>query len=283
MSLALFCLAASLAATVVLGPLGLGLLQWRVSASSLNQLYGAGVVELLLVVPAALIAGWLWRRQHRLAPVLALGVAPYGLYVALQDVLYPDYSLYPGNNERFFPVFLALAILSWTVAVRACAALDPCPPLPSLWLRRSVAAVFLLLTATIGGTWTAQVLPIALTGALTPEYAEGPSGFWLIRLVDLGVIVPITLATALGLWRGQPLAIKAAYGLASFLTLELAAVLAMGAVMLWRQDPHASWMLVYVLAPVFLALATLTGRLLGSYAVGSPAGRAPPRPAIAPA
>ena len=38
---------------------------------------------------------------------------------------------------------------------------------------------------------------------------------------------------------------KVAYGLASFLTLQVAAVLAMGVVMLWRQDPTASPALVY--------------------------------------
>jgi hypothetical protein len=56
MPIALLLLASGLTASIVLGPLGLGLLQWRVSASGLNQLYGASIVELVLVVPATLVA-----------------------------------------------------------------------------------------------------------------------------------------------------------------------------------------------------------------------------------
>jgi hypothetical protein len=268
-AVALLLLATGLAATVVLGPLGLGLLQWRVGPSGLIQLYGAHLAELVLVVPVAVGAAWLWRGHHRLAPALALGAAQYALYVAVQDVLFPDYSLYPGNNERFYPLFLGLLILSWTVACRAWAALDQSPPLPPRWLLRGFAALLLLLSAVIGFAWTAQVLAIALTGAATPDYAEAPSGFWVIRTVDLGVVIPISLWTAIGLWHGRPAAIKTAYALASFLTLELGAVLAMGLVQLWRRDPSVSPVLVYVLAPIFLVLAMLTVRLLASYASGS--------------
>jgi hypothetical protein len=245
------------------------LLQWRVSASGLNQLYGASIVELVLVVPATLVAAWLWHRHHLLAPVLALGVAPYSLYVAIQAVLFPDYNVYPGNNERFFLLFLALTILGWTIAVRAWTGFHPSPLPPPHWLGRACAAILLVLNGVIGFAWLAQILPIALTGTLPPGYAEAPSGFWLIRLVDLGFIIPISLASAIGLWRRNPGAIQATYGLMSFLTLELAAVLAMGLVMLWRQDPHASPVLVYVLAPILLALAALTVRLLTWYASSS--------------
>lgn len=66
-------------------------------------------------------------------------------------------------------------------------------------------------------------------------------------------------------------ALKAAYGLAAFLTLQGASVLAMGAVMLWRRDPTANPALVYALAPVVLAAAAGTLALLRSYAGRAPA------------
>jgi hypothetical protein len=72
-------------------------------------------------------------------------------------------------------------------------------------------------------------------------------------------------------------AIKAAYGLASFLTLQGASVLAMGLVMLWRADPTASPTFVYVLAPIAVAVAVLTARLLGSYAGASTSAHLYPR------
>jgi hypothetical protein len=259
MPLALFLLALALAASVLLGPLGLGLLEWRVSPNGLNQTYGADAASLLLVVPAALAASWLWRRGHRLAAPLALGVGLVTLYYAVAETLGGDYLRYDGNNERFFLLFLALIVLGWTTAARAWAALDPEPPRPAAWLGRGFGAVLLLAGGVVGLAWTAQLVPIALTGALGPEYLDSPSAFW----------------TGLGLWRGSGSALKAAYGLASFLTLQGASVLVMGAVMLGRADPTATPALVYALTPIVMALAALTARLLVSYARG-----AAPAPAV---
>ena len=121
---------ARLSANVLLGPLGVGLLVWRVSANGLNQTYGADAASLLLVVPATLAAAWLWRVGHRLAAPLALGVGLATLYYAIAETLGGDYLRYPGNNERFFLLFLALIILSWTIAVRAWSALDASMPRP---------------------------------------------------------------------------------------------------------------------------------------------------------
>jgi hypothetical protein len=93
--------------------------------------------------------------------------------------------------------------------------------------------------------------------------------FWTIRIVDLGFVVPIAVWTGVGMWRQRATAIRAAYGLAAFLTLQGASVLAMGIIMLWRADPTATPAFVYILAPIVAALATLTVWLLRSYADGS--------------
>jgi hypothetical protein len=150
----LLLLAVALAANVLLGPLGLGLIQWRVSANGLNQTYGADGACLVLVVPAALAAAWLWRRRHRLAAPLALGVGLATLYYAIAEVLGGDYLRYPGNNERFFLLFLALIIPSWTVAARAWAALDVAPPPPPRWLVRGFGLVLLLAVGLIQAPFT---------------------------------------------------------------------------------------------------------------------------------
>lgn len=278
MPITLLLLAFGLAANVLLGPLGLGLLQWRLSANLLNQTYGADGATLALAVPAALVAAWLWRRHDRLAAPLVLGVGLYSLYYAAAEVLGPDYTRYAGNNERFFPLFLALIILSWTSVARAWGALDAAPPSPPRWLGRGFAVVLLLAAGVVGLAWAAQLLSITLTGAVPPAYVESPSAFWVVRIVDVGFIIPLALWAGVGLWRGRDAAIKAAYGLASFLTLQGAAVLAMGLIMLWRQDPTASPALVYALAPIVVALTALTARLLGSYAGGAPVAR--PRRAL---
>lgn len=270
MVLMLLLLAAGLTANVVLGPLGLGWIVWHVSANGLNQTYGADAASLVLVVPAALTAAWFWWRGHRLAAPLTLGVGLATLYYAVAEILGSDYVRYPGNNERFGLLFLALVILGWTTAARAWAALDSAPPAPPVWLARAFAIVLVLGGALIGFAWLAQLVTIARTGTVDAAYLDAPSAFWTIRIVDLGFIVPLCLATGAGLWRGQPTARRAAYGIAAFMTLQAAAVLAMGGVMLWRHDPTASPTLVYALTPIALALAAGTVALLRSYTVRRP-------------
>jgi len=269
MVIALLLLALALVANVLLGPLGLGVLVWRVSANGLNQTYGADAAILLLIAPAALAAAWLWWRGPRPAAPLALGAGLAALYYGIAEVLGPDYSRYPGNNERYFLLFLAVIILGWTSAARAWAALDAVPPRPPVWLARVLAVTLLLGAALIGGAWSAQLLAIAATGQLTPEYLDAPSAFWTIRIVDLGFLVPICLGVGVGLWRGSAIASKAAYGVVAFMALQAAAVLAMGGVMLWHDDPAASAPLLYALAPITLALAACTVALLRSYAGGT--------------
>jgi hypothetical protein len=95
---------------------------------------------------------------------------------------------------------------------------------------------------------------------------DAPSAFWVVRVVDLGFIAPICLATGIGLWRGNPMAVKTAYGVTAFMTLQAASVLAMGSVMLLRRDPTATPILVYALVPISLGLAVFTARLMASYA-----------------
>jgi len=263
--IALLVLAICLAANVLLGPLGAGIIQWHVSAIGINQTYGADAVSLLLVVPTAFIAAVLWRARHRLAAPLALGVGLVTLYYAVAETLGGDYVRYPGNSERFFLLFLALIILSWIIAARAWSSLDREPPRPGFWLRRTFAVLTIVVGGFLGLAWTAQLLPMALTGFAGPEYLDSPSAFWTIRIVDLGFIVPVAVWTGCGLWQGRGSAIKAAYAMASFLTMQGASVFAMGVVMLWRQDPTASPAFFVALTPIVIVMAVLTVKLLASY------------------
>jgi hypothetical protein len=279
MPLVLLLLALGSAMATLLGPLVLGWIQWRVGPNLINQTYGADAAQLVLVTPTALLTAWLWRKRQRVAQPLGLGVGLATLYYAIASVLGADYTYYAGNNERFFLLYLLLIVLAWIVAARSWAALDPEPPLPGRWLARGFGAFLVAASLVISAAWLAQLMDIALTGGLTStaaalEYAEGPSAFWTVRIVDLGFIVPIAVATGAGLWRSSPFAVKAAYGLAAFMTLQAFAVLAMGTVMVLRNDPTASPVLVAVLAPISFAGAALTVELLRSYAT--------PRPRVGP-
>jgi hypothetical protein len=268
MPLLLVLLAVGLMANALLGPLGLGWIEWRLSPLGLNQTYGIDAVAFVLGAPLALGAAWLWRSGARLAAPLALGSALFALYYGVAEVIGPDYVRYAGNNERWFLLCLAVIVLSWTIALRAWSALDPSPPAPPVWLGRSLAVVLGLGGALLIVAWGAQVLDIAITGRLSEAYLDAPSGFWIVRVVDLGFLAPACVATAIGLWRGSAVALKAAYGLTTFLTLQAVAVLAMAAVMLVRGDPTATPEFALGLLPICLGLGGLTTRLLMTYRAG---------------
>jgi hypothetical protein len=262
-ALALLALAVTLATATTLGPLGLGAIVWRVSANGLNQTLGADLAALALVAPASVAAAVLWWRGHPLAPPIAFGVGLATLYYALASVLGADYVQYPGDNERFFLVFLALIVLAWTVAAAGWSAMEPDPSRASRATLRVAAVVLLAGAGLIGVAWLQQLTTIATTGGLSQPadaqaYREAPTAFWLVRIVDLGFIVPLAAWTAFGLWRERPVAVKAASGVLAFMTLQAAAVLAMGLIMLVRGDPTASRAFVVVLTPITAALTVMT-------------------------
>jgi len=279
-AVALVALAACLVAAALLGPLALRLIEWRISANSLNQTYGADGAAILLLAPASMAAAWLAWRGRRVAAPLAFGIGLAALYYGVASVLGADYVQYEGNNERFFLLFLAIVALSWTVSAWGWSAMDAQPPRPGRVVERTTAIVLVLGGLAIATAWLIQLGTIASNGALSQPseiqaYAESPTAFWVVRIVDLGFIVPLAVWTGFGLWRGSGSALKAAYGVTAFMTLQAAAVLAMGAIMLLRDDPTATPGLVIVLAPITLALCVLCVGLLVSYARQPSATQAP--------
>jgi hypothetical protein len=105
-----------------------------------------------------------------------------------------------------------------------------------------------------------------LRGSDVNEYRADPSLFWLIRLMDLGFIIPASLTTAIGLLMCARWAIRAGYAFAALLKLLVGAVASMGAAMTIRQDPSANAVLLAVMALVALILGALYVGLLRSAA-----------------
>jgi hypothetical protein len=143
---------------------------------------------------------------------------------------------------------------------------------PSDGVRLGLAAVFLGLGGMIGLAWTAQIRQV-VTGHPSLEYREGPTLFWLIKLLDLGFVVPALVATGAGLVRRRPSAIRAAYALAGFATCLAGAVAGMAVAMEVKDDPSSSPAMIAVMLPATGGLALLTARLLRAYANDGDRGR----------
>ncbi|MDQ3541316.1 MAG: hypothetical protein M3440_11550 [Chloroflexota bacterium] len=262
-------LGTGIAFSAILGPVVLRVIKFRTSDHLENQFVGGEIVSLAVVAPAAIAAGVLWLRVHRLAPPLAFGPALYAVYTYKTAVIGQEYNRYDGNVEKFFPLYAGLVAGGAAIAVFAWSRLHEAQvPVPSDGLRRTLAAIFLGMGGFFALAW-AQQIRLVVTGNAPAEYQEGPTLFWLIKLLDFGFIIPLLIATGSGLVRQHPAAIKAAYGLATFATCLAGSIAGMVVTMQTTGDPSAQPAMLVVLLPATAGLALVTERLLRSYLAGT--------------
>lgn len=246
-----FALALGLIVNSVLGPLGLKVIDYPISGTLLNQVIGLEIVSLGLVVPMALLAGMLALRGRRGAATLALGPATYSAYMLVQYVLGPEYPAYTAVALFHTGLFTLSALLvgwAWQSASR-----EPLPHL-SARERRVNATVLWLLALFILSRYSG-----ALTGGRLPaEFAQAHTFYWSIFLLDLGLVVPATVAIGIGLVRGSRVAQRASYAVLLWYALVPPSVAAMSLSMLVNDDPHTSLgqaLALSMFAIVFMVLA----------------------------
>lgn len=257
----LIALGGGLAVNSLLGPFATEVIEYHFSETLINQTIGLDAVSLLVVAPLAGAAGVLALRGHRAGALLALGPTLYALYMFVQYISSPEYVAYPGNNERFFLLHLALFILPGALFLAAWTNTDPAalPPL-SPAAKKFWAAVLLLLATAFVVAVHLPTLIDAVQGDLEArdEYLASPNNFWDVKLLDLGVAVPLEIAVGVGLLRGSAWATIGLYGAIGWFALVGIAVAAMGITMYVNDDPNASGASVVmfsVMAAVFAALA----------------------------
>ena len=230
-------LAAALLANSVLGPLVLEVVSYPVSQSLMNQLIGLELVTAFLVVPWAALAGLAALRGNPSAPILGFAPAAYAAYMLVQYVLgpeYAEYSLVALAHLALFVLSAALVLWSWSLSRQA-----QFPPLGSRQLR--TASVILVGLAVFVLLRYAGAVTGAFSGAdLSDELMEERTFFWSIFLLDLGLVVPCTLAAAMALRLDPALGQRALYAVVGWFSLVPPSVAAMALVMWVRNDPHAS-------------------------------------------
>jgi hypothetical protein len=256
----LVLLAGLLVLNGLLGPLLVGVVDYPISESMTNQLLGLEAVTLVLVVPWTFIAGALAVRDDPRAALLALGPASYTAYMFVQYVVGPEYRTYSWPvllHVGIFALAGGLALTAWSRAQH-----EPVPPV-TMRQRRRMGVVLLALAAFV----LLRYLP-ALVGATTQEpiaaeFREARTFFWSIVLLDLGIVVPLTVAAAVALLRGTKAGQRAVYGVVGWFALVPPSVTAMALVMLARDDPHASVATVVLLGTATLVFWAFAGSILG--------------------
>ena len=207
LGIALIALGLGLIANSLLGPFVADAIRYPLSESVLNQTTGLEAVSLLLVAPLCILAGVLAIRGRAVAPLVAFGPAAYSAYMFLQYVVGPEYRYYP----RVLPMHLALFTLGGGIAVAAWSAIDS-EQLPRMTRRSERRHGVLLLV--LGAFIVSRYLPALFAerdDPLPAEFRADVSMYWSIFLLDLGVVVPATIAAALALIRGTDWGRKALY------------------------------------------------------------------------
>lgn len=258
---ALLGLAALLLANTVLGPAGLDVVDYPLSASLLNQLLGLELVTVVLVVPALLLAARLAHRGRPEAALVAIGPAGYAAYMFAQYVVGPssrDTSPAVLLHLVVFALGTAVAVAGWAFAMRT----DW--PVSSRRQRRRWTALLTALAAFVTLRYL-RLLAGTVTGAAIPEeFASEPAFYWSIVLLDLGLVVPATVAAAVTVHRGSRVALPATYAVVGWFALVPPSVAAMAAVMLWREDPYASVPTTVLLVVVAVVTSVVAARMFAA-------------------
>jgi hypothetical protein len=90
------------------------------------------------------------------------------------------------------------------------------------------------------------------------QYLSSPTAFWLVKFMDLGIVVPAALAVGIGALRRRQWARKPMYTLVGAYTLIGASVTGMAITMTARDDPDASATTVMGSALMTALLAAIT-------------------------
>ena len=255
-------LAAGMTATAILGPLVLGVIEFHVSSSARGQLVGGEIASLALAAPIALGAGVLWLLDRPLGPMLTLAPALYAVYMYTQYVLGPEYQRYRGNNEYAFPLYAGLVLVGWILAARAWHEVSAAhlPPL-SNGLRLSIAGALFLSSALFAAAWFGGIVSL-LRGTPPAGYADDPTLFWLIRFMDLALVIPAAVVSGFAVLRQSTWSTPAAIALVGFEALLVAAVAGMAAMMVLRHDPGASRSLSVATTALTLVLLAIYAAVL---------------------
>lgn len=263
LALMLALLAVGIFVAALAGPLVLDVIEFHLVDDVLNQVMGGDAVALALVGPAALFAAWLLWWGHPAGPVVALAPAGYAMYTYPQLAVGGEFAAEPGNSERFFPLYLAVFVLAATSFVIAWNLVDPdALPAPAERLRRTVIAVLITLSVFLAvGLHLPGLIDIVGGAPFDVDYTQSPTVFLVVKLMDLGIVVPVMLLTAVGSWRRTVWANRLVYVMIGWGALLGSAVAGMGVVMVANGDPAASIGITAGFVIGALALLSLAARL----------------------
>jgi hypothetical protein len=173
----------------------LNIIRYRTSQSIIWQTQAFDLTNLFLLTPL-LIAGGILTLMKKDAAKYPLILTPIMLlYCGLEYGIGQEWGnpAYVGNPEAFSGLFLTLTvgglILLLGTLPRFTAQDAPSFNPKRLKIYVAVMAAFLLMFAAM---WGSQLLEVVATGnTSTGDYLAAPTGWWMVKYIDLGVTIPL--------------------------------------------------------------------------------------------
>ena len=191
---AFFC-AAILAAVAVLGPAFLNVIHYHTSQSVIWQTQAFDITDLIVIVPLLVIGGVFTLLKKQSSKYFLVLTPIVLLYLGLEYGIGQEWGnpTYAGNSEAFSGLFLAMTIGGLILLLASLPRFTPkdAPGFKTKWLRVYVAvmAVFLLMFAYM---WSSQLLQVITSGNTTAgDYLSAPTGWWMVKFMDLGITIPL--------------------------------------------------------------------------------------------
>lgn len=191
---AIIC-AADLITIAALGPVGQGIMQYRTSQSSIWQIAGQDLANLILIAPILLVGGILCLAKKASSKYFLILTPITLMYTGLSIGIGQEWSnpAYSGNVEDFCWLFLILIIGGLILLLGSLPMFTEAdaPDFKPRGLRIYVGimAIFFLIFAAM---WISQIQQVTDTGDTADgSYKVAPTVFWTIRYLDLGVSIPL--------------------------------------------------------------------------------------------
>ncbi len=238
---AAFLGATVVAAMAILGPLGLKMIVYPTSQSGTYQVMGADATNLILMVPVLLIGGILLLLRRDSAKYFLI-LAPVTLFsLALEAGAGEEWSKYAGNAERFVAWYIVELVVALVLLLGVLPMFSPkdVPAFPRRSLR--IYAVFVtLLLVLFTVMWLQEIVQVATTGnTASGSYQNSPVAFWTVRIMDLGVSIPLGFLGMYLLWTRTTKAYALVLLVVGFFVTMGTTVTAMATVMVLNHDPEA--------------------------------------------
>ena len=226
------------------------------TVSSVAQMQGNDIVTLLVGLPLLALSFWLALNGSLRAHLLLTGTLGLFLYTYMSMCFGTAYN-------PLFLVYVALFSLSLYAFILSMLAFD-LATLPQRFSaslpRRAIAGLFLVTGAFLSLAWLGRIVP-TLSQGVTPALDNVTSMF--IQAMDLALIVPLAILSAILLWRRSAWGyLLASVAVMKFLMMGLA-VSTMG-INMWRMGVATSPVELAVFPTLTLINAVLAVLLLRS-------------------